>query len=464
MRKEIAAVVAMGIVTAVSPAVAQAATVTGGPDVGGTTRPIVYAAGVGETNQPTVTREGANIVFRDPTATLGPGGTCVTVDTHTISCPDGAPAITLVTVLLNLGDGADSAIVNVPNATINGEAGKDTLTGSEAVDAIDGGADEDTVNGRGGNDSIADSIDDGAPNHLFGGAGDDIIGGSSGPDDLHGEAGNDILIGDFGADVEDGGEGFDTAYYAERGADAASGVSISMSGGAATGAGAPGENDTLAGIEDLVGTAKNDTLVGDAGSNVIQGLDGDDTIVGGGGSDTLAGGLGNDTIDALDKTFDRVLCGGPQAGDTASVDDIDQVGGCPAAGAGLTVTVVGVPIGPDQTAPSVGVTYTKVMKVRTFRRRGATFTVFSSDKSVQNTLTAEMLGRVRSVKSFSKAAVGDLLLASRSARFVGKTKLTLKPSKRYRSHLRKGQRIRLRVTVTDQARNRATKIVTIRLR
>jgi len=75
-----------------------------------------------------------------------------------------------------------------------------------------------------------------------------------------------------------------------------------------------------------------------------------------------------------------------------------------------------------------------------------------------------MLGRVRSVKSFSTAAVGDLLLASRSARFVGKTRLTLKPSRRYRAHLRKGQRIRVRVTVTDQARNRATKTVTIRLK
>jgi hypothetical protein len=90
--------------------------------------------------------------------------------------------------------------------------------------------------------------------------------------------------------------------------------------------------------------------------------------------------------------------------------------------------------------------------------------VFSSDKTVQDTLTAELLGRVRSVKSFSKAAVGDLLLATKSARFVGKRKLTLKPSKRYRSHLRKGQRIRLRLTVYDQARNRAAKIVTIRLK
>jgi hypothetical protein len=127
------------------------------------------------------------------------------------------------------------------------------------------------------------------------------------------------------------------------------------------------------------------------------------------------------------------------------------------------VTPVPVAIPPDQAAPRVGVTCTRVMKVRTFRRTGATFTVFSSDKTIQNTFTAELLGRVHAVKSFSKAAVGDLVLATRSARFVGKRKVTLKPSPRYRAHLRKGQRIRLRVTVTDQAHNRAAKIVTCRL-
>jgi hypothetical protein len=463
LRKHVAAMVAAGIVTALSPAFAQAAAVSAA-DVG-TTRTFSYLAAASETNQPTFTHEGTNVVVRDPTATVLTAGVgcAATGDAHAVTCAEGMPTITALALSVTLGDLADTTVVNFTAATtINGGAGKDTISGSDGgVDAIDGANDEDTLNGRGGADSISDSIDDGAPNHLFGGAGDDVLFGSSGNDDLHGESGNDTLIGDFGADLLDGGEGFDTAYYAERGADATSGVSVTLSGGAATGAGAPGENDTLTDIEDLAGAAKNDTLVGDAGSHVIQGLDGDDTIVAGAGSDILAGGLGNDAIDALDQGFDRVTRGGPQPGDTASVD---QVAGCPAAGAGLTVTPVPAAIGPDQTAPKVGVNYTKVMKLRTFRRRGATFTVFSSDKTIQNTFTAEMLGRVRSVKSFSTAAVGDLLLASRSARFVGKQKLTLKPSRRYRAHLRKGQRIRLRVTVTDQARNRATKIVTIRLK
>ncbi len=462
MRKELATVAAVGVAAACTPGIASAATVATSDSA--PTRTIVYTAAANETNQPTFTHEGANIVVRDPTAAvLTPGAGCaaVTGDTHAVTCADGAATFTTLHVTATLDNLDDAATVDfVVETNISGGPGKDTLTGSDGGnDALDGAGDEDTVYGRGGNDSIADSIDDGAPNHLYGGPGDDGLTGSSGNDDLHGEAGNDTLVGDFGADLLDGGDGFDTVSYGDRGVAAASGVSVTLSGGGATGAGAPGENDTLSNVEDLAGTAKNDTLVGDAGANVIQGLDGDDAITGAAGSDILYGGAGNDTISAVDQTLDRIACGG-EGSDSASADSIDLVSGC----AGLSITQIPVSPGPDQTAPKIGVTYGKTMKLRTFRRRGATFTVFSSDKTVQNTLTAELLGRVRSVKSFSKAAVGDLLLATRSSRFVAKKKLTLKPSKRYRSHLRRGQRIRLRVTVYDQARNRAAKIVTIRLK
>jgi Ca2+-binding RTX toxin-like protein len=447
LRKQVAATVAAGVVTALSPAVAHAANVSAVEPAAGSPRVLTYAAVAGETNQPAFTREGANVIVRDPSATLVAAAPCMAPDIHTVLCPDAPTRITQVVATLD--DMPDTAVVGITDVTtnLNGGAGKDTITGSDGgVDAIDGAGDEDTISGRGGDDSLLDGIADGAPNHLFGGAGEDALRGGPGPDQI------------------DGGDGFDTFTYADRGTDAASGVSVALAGGAATGAGAPGENDTLAGIENLQGTAKNDTLIGDDGANTIQGLGGDDAITGGKGVDFLLGGIGNDSIDAVDQGVDRVSCGGPQAGDVASVDDVDQVAGCPAAGAGLTVTPVPVAIAPDQTAPTVGVTYTKVMKVRTFRRRGATLTVFSSDKTIQNTVTAELLGRVRSVKSFSTAAVGDLLLASRSARFVGKQRLTLKPSTRYRAHLRRGQHIRLRVTITDQARNRATKTVTIRLK
>jgi Ca2+-binding RTX toxin-like protein len=447
MSRKLAVAVGATLIAAFSPAAAQAANVSAPEPGAGAPRVLTYAAVAGETNQPTFTREGPNVVVRDLSATLVAAAPCTAPDTHTAVCPDAPTRITQLTVTLD--DMPDAATVGITDVatTINGGPGKDSILGSDGgADTIDGAGDEDTIGGRGGDDTVVDGIADAAPNHLSGGAGDDVLRGGS------------------GADQFDGGPGFDTLTYADRGPDAANGVTVVLSGGAASGAGAPGENDTLAAIENLQGSGKNDTLTGDDGANIIQGLDGDDTITGGRGVDLLYGGAGNDAINAVDQGTDRVSCGGPQPGDTASVDDADDVAGCPAAGAGLSITPVPVPLPPDLTAPKVGVTYTKTVKVRTFRRKGATFTVFSSDKAVRNTVTAQLIGRVRSVKSFSKAAVGELELARRSAGFVGKKRLTLKPSKRYRARLRKGQRIRLRLTLTDQARNRATKTVIIRLK
>jgi hypothetical protein len=447
MSSKLTVAVGATLIAAFSPAIAQAASVGAPEPAAGAPRVLTYSALAGETNQPTFTREGANVVVRDPSATITAAAPCTAPDTHTALCPDAPTRITQLSVTLD--DMPDKATVGITDVStsINGGPGNDSILGSDGgADTIDGAGDQDTSDGRGGDDTLIDGIADAAPNQLAGGAGEDVLRGGS------------------GADTLDGGPGFDLVTYGDRGADAASGVTVALAGGAASGAGAPGENDKLGGIENLQGTARNDTLRGDDGANTIQGLGGNDTITGGKGFDLLFGGDGNDAIDAVDQGFDRVSCGGPQSGDTASVDDGDDVAGCPAAGAGLSISPVPVPLPADVTAPKVGVTYTKAVKVRTFRRRGATFTVFSSDKTVRNTVTAQLIGRVRSVKSFSAAAVGELELARRSAGFVGKQRLTLKPSKRYRAHLRKGQRIRLRLTLTDQARNRATKTVLIRLK
>ncbi|MGK7947431.1 MAG: SGNH/GDSL hydrolase family protein [Xenococcaceae cyanobacterium] len=57
-----------------------------------------------------------------------------------------------------------------------------------------------------------------------------------------------------------------------------------------------GGTDTLTNIENIDGSAYNDTLAGDAGVNVINGRDGNDRLQGGGGNDILTGGLGSDTF------------------------------------------------------------------------------------------------------------------------------------------------------------------------
>jgi Ca2+-binding RTX toxin-like protein len=142
----------------------------------------------------------------------------------------------------------------------------------------------------------------GAPTTIYAGAGNDsvfgdaahgnvvIFYGEGGDDDLHGGDGADILIGGAGADLMDGGAGADTASYAASSA----GVSIDLLNANASGGDAQG--DILTSVENLVGSALNDTLTGDNGANVLTGGDGDDILIGGADKDVLDGGRGVDTL------------------------------------------------------------------------------------------------------------------------------------------------------------------------
>ncbi|MES3024700.1 MAG: M10 family metallopeptidase C-terminal domain-containing protein, partial [Pseudomonadota bacterium] len=58
-------------------------------------------------------------------------------------------------------------------------------------------------------------------------------------------------------------------------------------------------SDTLAGIENLSGTAFDDSLTGDAGGNVLMGSGGNDVLTGGLGADFLSGGAGADIFSFL---------------------------------------------------------------------------------------------------------------------------------------------------------------------
>ncbi|MFK7959456.1 MAG: LamG-like jellyroll fold domain-containing protein [Phycisphaerales bacterium] len=109
-------------------------------------------------------------------------------------------------------------------------------------------------------------------------------------------------------DTIDGGAGVDTVDYS--GANGAQVVDLA----AGTSTGAAG-NDTLASIENVIGTDNDDTISGDsaeneliggAGNDVLDGAAGDDVVDGGSGNDTLTGGAGDD-----------VLTGG------SGVDDLD---------------------------------------------------------------------------------------------------------------------------------------------
>ena len=207
------------------------------------------------------------------------------------------------------------------------DRGKDLFIGGAGADTMDGGRDVDTVTyeasaaavnvnfatriGIGGDaegdryKAIANAIGsnfndtltgDVAFNSLFGGVGNDI---------LQGNQGEDTLVGGIGSDTIDGGIGSDTADYS--GSSAAVLIDLKnniFSGGDATG-------DSLIGIENVKGSAFNDTIQGFSGNNTIEGGNGNDSLRGNSGEDYLKGGSGNDTLQG--GSGNDILVGGSGA-------------------------------------------------------------------------------------------------------------------------------------------------------
>ena len=155
---------------------------------------------------------------------------------------------------LDAGIGKDSlaSIENVIGGDFN-----DVLIGSAGNNELDGGAGNDTVNGGNGNDLIIDTV----------------------------ASGNDKYIGGGGADTVD----YSSALAA---------ITVNLLAGraASTSADAGIGTDTLAGVENVVGGAFDDSLTGSALANGLDGGDGNDTLAGGLGKDTLTGGLGADVF------------------------------------------------------------------------------------------------------------------------------------------------------------------------
>jgi Ca2+-binding RTX toxin-like protein len=214
--------------------------------------------------------------------------------------------------------------------TLSGLDGNDKLFGGDGNDTLVGGLGADYVSGGTGNDrasyagapagvtasltnpslntgeakgdtynsienltgsALGDTLEGNASrNHVDGGAGNDTLSGLAGDDTLFGGEGNDTLRGGLGADYLSGGIGTDTVSYKF----ATAGVAVSLAGPSLNAGEAKG--DTFNSIENLEGSAFNDTLDGNAGANAIQGGSGNDTLVGLSGDDRLNGGLGNDIL------------------------------------------------------------------------------------------------------------------------------------------------------------------------
>lgn len=224
--------------------------------------------------------------------------------------------------------------------TLNGQGGNDSLIGNGGKDLLVGGAGADTLVGGSGTDradyaasTAAVTVDLGTgtgsggdaegdvlsgienlsgsaygdgltgnsgSNQMFGGSGADTLTGGAGNDSLYGGNDDDVLIGGAGSDRLEGGSGSDTADYGTSGA----AVAVNLDTGSKSGGDAAG--DTLVSIENVTGSAFNDTLTGDDdenrltggdGDDILSGLDGNDSLYGGLGADTLIGGRGADVLD-----------------------------------------------------------------------------------------------------------------------------------------------------------------------
>ncbi len=294
----------------------------------------------------------------------------------------------------NGGHGNDTIVGNDAANQLRGNDGNDTISGGAGNDLIDGGAGADTENGQAGDDTFAAGTDTGndsfnggdgldtvnyagakagvyvdlgagtasgidagdkaaigtdtlvsiervigsaSADQLTGSAGADRLEGGAGNDTLLGGDGNDVLVGGAGDDTLNGGNGSDTASYA--GSTGAVSVSLALTGPQDTlGAG----HDTLAKIENLIGSSFADTLTGNAGNNRLDGGLGDDTLIGGAGNDTYVVDAKDVVVEAAGGGTDTEISSASNTVLAANVENLTlATGGLNATGNELANKIIG---------------------------------------------------------------------------------------------------------------------------
>jgi len=212
--------------------------------------------------------------------------------------------------------GANILIGGAGNDTLDGGAGPvgDTLIGGSGIDAasyenaaagVVASLDTSLAAGQSG-DATGDTFT--SVESLTGSTHADTLIGNSSVNTLTGGFGDDSLEGRAGADTLAGGNGTDTASYIH----AASAISVSL----ATQSGTLGEaaGDVLSSIENLMGSAYNDTLTGkDGEDNILSGAAGADTLEGGthaaAGDTASYANAASGVVASLDSTFTPLQTG-----------------------------------------------------------------------------------------------------------------------------------------------------------
>lgn len=286
-----------------------------------------------------ITSAGDDVLYASAGADILDGGTDNdTVDYSTLNGFVNFVSLTLngaLDTIVTVNGGTDDTIRNIENVV--GTSGDDIINGDAAVNRLEGQGGDDTLSGRGGIDTLdggagSDTVDytsaagavvvnlaanqttndgDGASDTLVsienvtgslfadnitGSAGANIFYGNDGDDTISGGAGDDLFLASNDADTLDGGADIDEVDYS--GLAGVNFINVTLNGSTdATVTVDGGTNDTVRNIENVTGTAGDDTIGGDSADNVLSGLGGNDTLAGRGGDDTLDGGIGTDTAD-----------------------------------------------------------------------------------------------------------------------------------------------------------------------
>ena len=201
------------------------------------------------------------------------------------------------------GDGNDTLIGGAGADVLNGGLGSDTADYSSAaagLTAFLGGPQLNTGDALGDTYTAIENISGSAFADVLGGLsggkidgadGNDWLYGNTGAETLLGGNGNDVLEGGAGGDSYDGGAGTDVVSYRN----ATAGIKLDLITPANSSGDAAG--DTLANVENIWGSAFNDTIVSNiAGGGQVYGFEGNDTLTGSSGNDVFYGGTGSDTI------------------------------------------------------------------------------------------------------------------------------------------------------------------------
>lgn len=248
------------------------------------------------------------------------------------------------------GDGNDGVNGGQQNDTIDGGFGNDTLQGDQGVDTVSfeswdptglfsqlgeairidlsqGSATRTLTNLSTGVISVAETDTLSGFENVRGSNRAETIVGNSGANVLEGRGGNDVLVGGAGNDTLDGGTGIDTANYESNTARIVVTLRDGADGSAEEHASAGGRTfvlstDTLRSIENVQGTAFNDSISGNSDNNRLSGGKGNDTLNGGGGDDVMIGGLDNDTY-RVDSVGDVVTELANQGTDTVNTSLAD---------------------------------------------------------------------------------------------------------------------------------------------